>query len=438
MRRINVFFRNGFILTVTALIIKFISMWFNIFLSNNIPSSIIGVWTLLMCVFLFLNTIAQSGINLASTRLVAEEKSHGNVNNIPCIMKSCLLYSLVFSVFSIFLTILISPYIMRAVLKNLVPLHLLYILALALPFSSLSSCLHGYFMAMGKIFVISVALFLEIFIQVMLVIFFHNSMLNTTENVCLALILSLVIADFISFSYLFFTYCKQMKLFEHRYIKKYIKEVCKISLPVAIATYLKSGLSTIKNALIPIALTAYGFSRNESLAYYGLISTTIMSLLMFPYTFVQSYSNLLIPKLATYDKRKDMKKIRSISFKSIKVTGIFSLFVCTVFILFSRFINNKFYSNLYIETYLRILSPIIIYVYIDNVVDNILKSLDFQFFVMVINIIDLIVSICFIKTIIPKYGIEGYIFVLYFSEIFNFLLSLLFLKCKEQQKRPKD
>lgn len=437
MHRLNVFIKNGIVLTSSSLIIKFIFMIFNIFLSNNIPSNILGVWSLIMSVFSFLMTIALSGINLAATRLTSEEKSHGLTSNIPCILKACMEYSFIFSIISIFLTILFSNFITQYILKNIVPIYLIFILALSLPLISLSSCLNGYFMAMKKVFVVAISQLIEISVQVLIVIFLLH--INKSSNVvyfCLSLSVGLVISELASFIYLISAYCKYNKLFRVSTHKSYKKQVLKISLPVAITTYIKAGLSTIKNALIPIALTTYGLSYNSSLSYYGLISTTVMSLILFPYTLIQSYSSLLIPELSSYNKKTDEKKITHVAYKSIYATLIFSVLICIFFILFSDLINEKFYSSVQVALYIRILSPIIIYIYMDNVIDSILKSLDFQVFVMLINIIDLVASISFIKFLIPKFGISGYIFVLYFSEVFNFLLSFAALKFK--LKRLKD
>ena len=61
--------------------------------------------------------------------------------------------------------------------------------------------------------------------------------------------------------------------------------------------------------------------------------------------------------------------------------------------------------------------------YIDNVVDAILKGLDKQVTVLKINILDLLTSIFLIFLIIPTFGIAGYIFTIYFSELLNFTLS---------------
>lgn len=437
MRRIHVFVKNGIILTASSLFSRLLSMGFTVFLSNKIPSNIIGTWGLLMSVFTFLLTIALSGINLASTRLISEEKTYGNQHNIPNILKSCLKYSAFFSIFSIVIAVIFSKYISHNVLKNLIPIYLIYVLSLSLPFCSVCSCLTGYFMAMEKVFVIAISQIIEIAIQIIVVlVFYYFFVYSTIEIVCLSLVLSVVISEISSCLYLICAYRRETKSFFKRATKNYTQHVCKISLPVAFTTYVKAGLSTLKNSQIPLALVSYGLTYTSALSYYGLISTTVLSLILFPYTLIQSYGSLLIPKISTYSRKTDISKIENLSYKSIKATCIFSILTCVIFILFSKTINNKMYSSLQISLYIKILAPIIIYIYMDNVIDNLLKSLDFQVFVMAINILDLVVSICFIKFLIPKFGITGYIFVLYFSEIFNFTLSLAALKFKI--KRLKD
>ena len=80
-----------------------------------------------------------------------------------------------------------------------------------------------------------------------------------------------------------------------------------------------------------------------------------------------------------------------------------------------------------LSTYLIILSPTIILIYLDKVVDSILKGLDKQVRVMGINILDLFSCLGFIYFLLPVVGIKGYLFVILFSETLNFTLSLRIL-----------
>ncbi len=288
-------------------------------------------------------------------------------------------------------------------------------------------------MAYEKIKTVIISQVIEILMQISIILlFYYNNFFTNNYQICFALVISTVIADICSFVYLIYYYnIDYKKSFTNtNYQSNFIKEICKISLPVALTTYIKSGLSTLKNTLIPLALVQYGLSHNEALSYYGLISSTVMSLILFPLTFIQSYSNLLIPKLSKYNINTDLNKIIKITKKCLILTFIFSIITTIVLIVFSHWIDDNLYKTLSVEFYIKILSPIIVYIYMDSVIDSLLKSLNLQVYVMIINIFDLLISILFIKFLIPQFGINSYIFILYFSEIFNFLLSL-FVLCRK-------
>lgn len=437
MKSSTSFIKNGLLLTLSSLFLKIIGTIFNIFLSNKIPSSSLGSFGILMSIFVFLLNIACSGINLSTTRLISEELLLNKKGNTVMVIFSCLKYCLFFSIISITLVLIFSKYVSNTILGNKINVSVLYLFIIILPLCSFSSCLCGYFLASNKIMKIIISQILEQIVQIIVTFLFLNFGFCTSTNViCLSLILGMIISEICSFGYLAYNYYIDYKKYNN-YIKTtytYTKRICKISLPIAFTTYIKSGLSTIKHSLIPISFLKFGLSYEQSLSYYGIISNTVMTLLLFPITFIQSYSNLLIPELSNCFIKKDIKKIIRISKKSIYMTFLFSVFVAIILIFFAHFIDIYFYKTLSVEHYIKILAPIIIYMYMDSVTDTILKSLDLQVYSMTINIIDLITSIIFIKYLIPLFGVPGYLFILYFSETFNFILSILTLKYKASQK----
>ena len=72
---------------------------------------------------------------------------------------------------------------------------------------------------------------------------------------------------------------------------------------------------------------------------------------------------------------------------------------------------------------MRILSPLVIVMYLDIIIDSILKGLDAQVDVMVVNVIDCLISIAFIYFLVPILGFSGYIISIFISEIINFSFS---------------
>ena len=81
------------------------------------------------------------------------------------------------------------------------------------------------------------------------------------------------------------------------------------------------------------------------------------------------------------------------------------------------------FHNLECARYIKILSPIILFMFPDNIIDSMLKGLNKQFGVMVCNIFDLIVTISLLYVLLPIYGLTGYLICIMISEIFNFCIS---------------
>lgn len=74
----RVFLLNGILLTVTSFVMRAITMSFNVYISNKIGTEAVGIYQLIMSVYLFAITIANSGINLATTRIVSEQDAFRN------------------------------------------------------------------------------------------------------------------------------------------------------------------------------------------------------------------------------------------------------------------------------------------------------------------------------------------------------------------------
>ena len=144
---------------------------------------------------------------------------------------------------------------------------------------------------------------------------------------------------------------------------------------------------------------------------------------MFPMILVNSFSGLLIPEFSRYYTQGKYKKIKSTSVLILTCTLIFSLIVAICIFIFSDKLSNWIYHKSEIAKYLRILAPLLVIMYLDIVIDSILKGLDAQVDVMVVNVFDCIVSIAFIYFLVPILGFSGYIISIFISEVIDFTLS---------------
>ena len=262
MKKIKFFLVNGIILTFTSLILRTIGMFFNVYISNKIGSESVGIFELVMSVYFFFITFSLSGINLACTRLVSEELAYGNNKNIRLVTKKCLLFSLSFGLFSALILFIFAPFISSTFLHNKVSSFPFYVISLSLPFVSMSSCINGYFSAIRQVKKTAFVQILEQIIKITIICFLLS--LLAPESVDFAII-SLVVGEAISeacsFFILYFLYkLNQRNLKQTRNSEKcnFSRKILRISIPVAITSYIRSGLSTIKQLLIPLRLEKSG------------------------------------------------------------------------------------------------------------------------------------------------------------------------------------
>lgn len=433
MKIIKTFILNGLILTLTSLILRCIGMFFNSYISQKIGAEAVGLYGLIMSIYGFGITIALSGINLATTKIVAEEIAFDNIGNIKKVVHKCLIFSLLFSGISSILLIFCAPYICKIWLHNKISSIPFYIISISLPFISMSSCLTGYFAAVRNSIKPACD---QIFEQVLKVILI-SSLLNYfmpsgLEYICISLILGNIIAEISSF-FLIYTLYK----FDKRKYKKSLctnsffeKRILNITIPVGLTSCIRSGLSTLKQILIPLGFEKNGSSCEKALANYGLISGMAMPLVLFPNIIVLTFSNLLIPEFTEFTARSDYFKIKRVSRKILKYTAFFSISISILLFIYAEKFSYLMYKTTDVAIYIKLLAPLVPFMYIDNVVDAILKGLDKQITVLKINILDLFTSILLIFIVIPKFGVIGYIFIIYFSELLNFAFSFRALtKC---------
>ena len=263
MKLIKKFFINGIVLTITSLILRCIGLFFNLYISQKIGAEAVGLYGLVMSIYGFAITIALSGINLATTKIVAEEIAIGNISNTKKIVHKCLIFSVFFSCIAILLLITLAPFLCRTWLHDKVSTLPFYIISISLPFISMSSCLTGYFSAVRNTIKPASDQIFEQLLKVTLISLFLNYFMPCgLEYICISLILGNIISEITSFLYIYTLYkLDEKKLGNTRKSEFFLeKRILNITIPVGLASFIRSGLSTIKQVLIPI-----GFEKKRKL-----------------------------------------------------------------------------------------------------------------------------------------------------------------------------
>ncbi|MGL5751316.1 MAG: polysaccharide biosynthesis C-terminal domain-containing protein, partial [Paraclostridium sp.] len=201
--------------------------------------------------------------------------------------------------------------------------------------------------------------------------------------------------------------------------------ITKIALPVASSSYIQSGLRTIEDILIPNALRMSGTSVVTSLSIFGMIKGMALPIINFPAVFLSSFATLIIPEISEANAMNKNKLVNFIIGNVFRITFLISIFASGVFIAFSDEIGLAVYNNKEIGVIIKILAPVIPVMYLERIMDGILNSLDKQVTLLKINLLDMVIRIITIYFLIPLKGIQGFIIVIFISNIFNFILNTI-------------
>lgn len=423
----KLFLINGAILTSTSLLMKFAALIFNIYISNQIGSEAVGVFSLVMAVYLFFITVATSGLNIAVTVIVSEKFALNKNQQAIKAIRTCIFFSLLLGIAAGGLILLFSNFITSKCLHNMVSSRPLFYIAIGLPFIAMSSCISSYFATIRKAYKNAISQVFEFTIKMFAtIILLKINISNGVEAICISLILADVISEICSFTLIFILYIIDIKLKKLEDIRSFGQRIniLKIAFPVAVTSYIRSGLSTLKQLIIPTQLEKSGISCSRALSQYGMINGMVLPVITFPTVFTDSYSMLLIPEFSTYLAQKNYKAINYIANKIFKITCAFTMCICSIFFIFSNDLGLAIYNNIEIGYYFKIFTPFIFFMYMDHIIDCILKGLNKQFGVMCCNILDLSITTCFIYFLLPVLGIKGYVLSIFFSEVLNFSISL--------------
>ena len=425
------FFLNALSLTVTAFALRGVSVLFNIYVSNKAGSEAMGLFSLLGSIYGFAMTVAMSGINLGTTRLVSDALALGNANLAKRSTKRALTVCAVTGAVATVLLLTLAEPLSTRILGDSRAIRPLRILALTLIPVALSSCLSGYFTAVRRVKLNAafgvVAQIVKIGATVLLLSYFVNL---GTEQACIALVLGGAVAEFFSLGISFLLYLHDRKKLTsttqsspHR--QSIIKTLLSITLPVTVSACIRSALSMFQHILIPKGIHKSGKSWSAALSSYGALHGMAMPLLLFPSALLIAFAGLLIPEVSECCAQKDTSRLERTAYRTLSLSLFFSIGVSGIMLFFSNEFGLLIYKNTETAHYIRILAPLIPVMYIDSAVDAILKGSGHHVYSMNVNIADTLTACLFALLLIPKIGITGYVISIYATEILNTTLSLI-------------
>lgn len=423
-------FINALIIIVTSLLFNTVGISFRVFLSNKIGTEGIGLLQLIFSVYMMAVLFVVTGINVAVTRLVAEEGGRVSSPVSRSLIVQSVSVSFLFSVPAFAFLFWGAESIGTAWLDDPRTIFPLKLLAVGMPFAGVSACIKGYYYAVGKLIRPTSAQAAELVVQILIIInIIDYFMQGGPEYACAAIAVGTTISELASCLFSLTLYWAELRnndpgLSPPHQQRNILKKLLYISFPVSVSSLIRTSLKMLENIMVPIGFEKFGYSRKVSLEQYGKLHGMVMPILMFPSSVIIAFSALLIPEISEANALNQKKKVEYSILRALQLTCIMSVLVSGVFLFFSNSLGIVIYDSGECGALMKRLAPLIPLIYLDIVVDELLKALNQQVSVLRYNMLDATMKIVLIYYVLPVKGLDGLIFVLYAGGLFNTSISI--------------
>lgn len=427
MNRTRAVLLNTALLTATSLLMRAVGMMFQVWLSNKIGAAGIGLFQLIMSVSALASTFSISGIRFATTRLVSEELGRNNPAGIKAAVRNGMLYALGFGMAACLGLFFGAEYIGTRWIRDTRTILSLRILALSLPCFALSAVLAGYFTAVTRVIKSAAVSIAEQLIRIGTVVAALTvSTGYTLETACAIVVAGGVVGEIASFIMLYVLYLFDRRRYTFRKVSSrgVMRRLLGIAVPLALSAYARSALSTLENLLVPRGFKKAGASAEKALADYGIIQGMVFPVITFPSAIFYSLAELLVPELTAAQVNDRKAEISHTVSRVLYFCLLFAIIITVSMYVYSDTIGLTIYDNADVGRYIRILSFLLPAYFMDGITDGMLRGLGQHMHSMKYNILDSILSVIFVYFLLPRFAMAGYIFVIYFAELFNFSLSI--------------
>ena len=420
-RKMPIFY-SALLLTGVNLLLRLVSTSFQVYLSGRIGAAGIGLLQLVLSVSALSMTASMAGIRTTAMYLTAEELGKNRPGAVKWVLSGCFTYSIIISVTICLGVNLAAPLLAKEWVGDPRTADAIRLFAAFLPVVCLCGVMTGYFTAANRIGTLAAVEIGEQMISLictMLLLSFWAG--SSPYRACISVIFGSGLSACVTLGILILLRARTRGDGIRRI--PISKRLLNTALPLALADDLKAGISTTENLMVPKRLALYGGSV-EPLAAFGTVCGMVFPVLMFPAAIIYALAELMIPELARCNAAGSHGRIQYLVSRSLRLTMLYGCALGGLMLLVADKLCMLLYKSPDAGYYLRLYSPMIPMIYCDAITDAMTKGLGQQKACVRYNIITSAMDVIFLYILLPKYGMQGYLWSFLITHLVNFLLSL--------------
>ncbi len=416
------------LLTATGLASRIIGFFYRIFLSHTIGAQGVGIYQLIFPVFALGIAFCGAGIQTAVSKYTAEAAGAGRCP------QTYLYAGLMLSVsLSVLFTLLIytgADTIATVILDEPRCAALLRIVSLSLPLAAIHSCINGYYYGLQKTVVPSVSQLLEQVCRVLCVYLIYRICESQGRTVTAAMAVWGIVLGELAGALFSLTVVRFVKCAER--LSACLHQIVIFSIPLTTNRVLINLINSTEAILIPICLKAYGYSNEDALSIFGILTGMAMPMILFPSVLTNSVSVMLLPSISQAKAQKNQTLIHRTIRRTIESCLVLGFASTLFFLLTYSYIGQYLFANSLAGVYVRTLSFICPFMFLSTTLNSILHGLGHPTATLMLNLSSCLLRIAVIWFFVPVYGIRAYLYGMLASQMLSALCAILLLnRCKD-------
>ncbi len=413
------------LLTGAGTISRILGFFYRIFLSHTIGASGLGLYQLIFPVFTLCLAVSSSGIQTAISQFVASEKNGQKY------LFSGLFLSISLSGLLALFIYYFAPWIATEILKEPRTEELLRVMVYSLVPASIHACFNGYYYGKKNSVIPSICQIVEQLARVFGTIIIYYVLLESGFPLePIHAVWGLVISELAGLAVNLTAYLGKKEETENTSSFSVLKPLGLMAVPLTLNHVLMTLSHSLENLLLPQQLMAFGYSSDEALSHFGILTGMALSVIFFPSAITNSLSVLLLPRISETKAKGDMCAVLD-TIKGAVCCGVALGSLCTFIFLFSAdWFGIYVFDNALAGFYIRILSILCPFMYTTNLLSSIVNGLGHASLTLACNLSGCVVRILAIWLFVPVYGMYAYIISMIVAAVVTMVELVVVIKIK--------
>lgn len=434
------------LLTGAGIISRILGFFYRVFLSQTIGANGLGLYQLIFPVFTLSLAVSASGIQTAISRFAASEKNGKRY------LYAGLLLSLSFAfLFSIFIYLL-APWIATDILKEPRTSELLRVMIWAIIPACIHSCFNGYYYGRKNSVIPSACQIVEQLARVFgTLVIYHILSEQGLPLEPIHAVWGMVISEFAGLFLNITAFLGVKKecdgdadaanVLRHQKYPLFhsinntallytaAHALGRMAIPLTLNHVLMTLSNSLENLLLPQQLVAFGFTSDEALEHFGILTGMALSVIFFPSAITNSLSVLLLPRISETKAKGDMCAVLD-TIKGAICCGIALGSLCTfVFLLTADWFGTHLFQHTLAGFYIRILSILCPFMYTSSLLSSIVNGLGNASLTLACNLTGCAIRIFAIWFFVPIHGMYAYIISMIASAMVVTIELIIVVRC---------